>query len=137
MVDCVFCRIAAGEVPAAKLIETETVVSFLDIAPVNPGHCLVVPKRHAATLLDLNDEELTDCVLAARQLARAVMEVTGSPGLNLLQNNDRCAGQVVPHVHFHVIPRSPDDGFNFGWRQRRYDEGELERMRNAISALLT
>jgi len=137
MVDCVFCRIVAGEIPAAKLIETETVVSFLDIAPVNPGHCLVVPKRHAATLLDLNDEELTDCVLAARRLARAVMEVTGSPGLNLLQNNDRCAGQVVPHVHFHVIPRSPDDGFNFGWRQRRYDEGELEGMRNAISALLT
>ena len=136
MADCVFCRIVAGEIPAAKLIETETVISFLDIAPVNPGHCLVVPKRHAATLLDLSDEELSDCILAGRQLARVVMEVTGSPGLNLLQNNDRCAGQVVPHVHFHVIPRSPDDGFKFGWRQGSYPEGELERMRSAIGALL-
>ncbi len=133
MQECVFCRIVAGEIPAARLIETDLVISFMDIAPVNHGHCLVVPRRHAATLLELTEEELHDCVLTAQRLARAVMKATGSPGLNLLQNNDRCAGQLVGHAHFHVIPRSPDDGFSFGWRQDSYAEGELERMACAIN----
>ena len=70
MADCVFCRIVAGEVPAARLIETETVISFLDIVPVNPGHCLIVPRRHAATLLDLSEEELSACVLTAQMLGQ-------------------------------------------------------------------
>lgn len=136
MADCVFCRIVAGEIPSARLIETDTVISFLDIAPVNPGHCLIVPKRHVETLVDLSGEELSDCAATAQRLARAVMKATDSPGLNLLQNNDRCAGQVVPHAHFHVIPRSPGDGFKFGWRQGGYAEGEVERMLEAINAVL-
>ena len=137
MADCVFCKIVAGEVPAARLIETEMVISFLDIAPVNPGHCLIVPRRHAVTLLDLSEEELSACVLMAQMLGRAIMKATESRGFNLLQNNDRCAGQVVPHVHFHLIPRSPYDGFKFGWRHGGYAEGELERMQHSIKERLT
>lgn len=136
MADCVFCKIIAGEIPAATLTETDTLISFMDIAPVNPGHCLVVPKRHVGTLLDLVPEELSACMAAAQGLARAVMAATGAPGLNLLQNNDRCAGQLVPHVHFHLIPRSPDDGFSFGWRQGSYAEGEMERLQGAIKSCL-
>jgi len=132
MQDCVFCKIVGGQIPAAALVETDEVISFLDIAPVNPGHCLVVPKRHVQSLLDLNENELVSCILTAQKLARSVMKATGCPGLNLLQNNDRCAGQLVPHAHFHVIPRSPGDGFSFGWRQGRYAEGEMDRLRQKI-----
>jgi histidine triad (HIT) family protein len=69
---------------------------------------------------------------AAQRVGQAAMEATDSPGLNLLQNNDRCAGQLVSHAHFHVIPRRPDDGFSFGWRQQDYAEGQMESMRRAI-----
>ena len=132
MDECVFCKIADGTIPAARLIETDRVVSFLDIAPVNPGHALVLPKRHVERLWELSEEELQECVLTVRELAGALMKATGAVGLNVLQNNARCAGQVVAHVHFHVIPRSPDDGFSFGWRQGSYGEGELEQMQRAI-----
>ncbi len=136
MKDCVFCRIIAGEIPAAKLIETDVVLSFLDIAPVNPGHCLVVPKRHVATLLELSQDELNICIFTVQRLAGAAARATGAVGFNVLQNNGRCAGQIVPHVHFHIIPRSPDDGFKFGWREGSYAEGELEEVQRGIRKLL-
>jgi len=136
MEGCVFCRIAAGEIPAAVLLENETVLGFLDIAPVNPGHCLVVPRRHVGSLLEMNGQELAACMEAVRRLARAAVEAAGAEGFNVLQNNGRCAGQLVPHAHFHVIPRSSGDGFSFGWRQGAYGEGEMEAMRRRIRALL-
>jgi histidine triad (HIT) family protein len=132
MEECIFCKIIAGEVPCAELVETDTVCSFLDIGPVNPGHSLVVPKRHVQTIVELSEEEVSACARVARRLAAAVMSATGSAGCNLLQNNDSCAGQLVPHVHFHVIPRSPDDGFRFGWRSGEYAEGEMEQMARSI-----
>ncbi len=134
--DCIFCKIIAGEVPAAKVIDTKNVISFLDINPVNPGHCLVVPKRHVETLIDLDQNELHNCIFTAQRVARAVMEATDSPGLNLLQNNHRCAHQEVKHVHFHVIPRKPDDGFSLGWRQQEYGEGEMEDLQQKIESRL-
>jgi len=136
MADCIFCKIIAGQIPAAMLLETDRVVSFLDINPVNPGHALIVPRRHVATLLELNQDELHVAIYAARRVAAAVTEEVGSPAFNLLQNNGRCAGQLIDHVHFHVIPRNPDDGFSLGWRQLQYEEGELKAMQEAIRARL-
>jgi len=136
MEECIFCRIAAGEIPAATLIETDRVISFLDIAPVNPGHCLVVPRRHVRTLLEMTQEELHVCIFMVQRVARAAVRATGSEGFNVLQNNHACAGQVVPHAHFHVIPRSCTDGFDLGWRQGDYGEGEMEKLRSRILALL-
>ena len=132
MGDCVFCKIVSGEIPAAKLIETGKVVSFLDINPVNPGHALVVPKRHVASLLDLRQDELHVAIFIAKRVAAAVAEATDSPAFNILQNEGEAAGQIIQHVHFHVIPRRSDDGFSFGWRQLSYKEGELEALRRAI-----
>ena len=132
MEQCVFCRIVAGQIPCARLIETDLVFSFLDIRPVNPGHALIVPKRHADRITDATDQELHACIVTAKRLAAALMQATGSPGCNVLQNNHRCAGQVVPHVHFHIIPRSSDDGFSLGWRQIEYAKGEMERIRTEI-----
>jgi histidine triad (HIT) family protein len=129
---CVFCRVVAGSIPAAKLVETDSVTSFLDINPVNPGHALVVPKRHVTSFLDLTDEELQAAILVARRVAAAVRGATASSAFNLLQNDGRAAGQVVEHVHFHVIPRHYGDGFAFGWRQLSYKEGELSALQQAV-----
>jgi len=136
MEGCIFCKIVAGRVPAAMLLETEKVVAFLDINPVNQGHALVVPRRHVERLWELSQDELHSCIFASQRVGRAVMEVTESAGLNLLQNNHECAGQIVQHVHFHLIPRRPDDGFSLGWRQLSYQEGQMEQLRQQIRAKL-
>jgi histidine triad (HIT) family protein len=132
MSECIFCRIVSGDVPAAKVAEDDRALSFLDISPVNPGHCLVVPRRHVADYLELREDELGAMAALAQCVARAACEVTGSPAFNLLLNRGAPAGQVVPHAHLHVIPRSEDDGFSFGWRQLDYQEGELDRLQAAI-----
>ena len=132
MAECIFCQIAAGRIPSASLIETDKVFSFLDINPVNPGHALVIPKRHAASLLDLTQDELHVLCFAVKRVAAAVKEATGADGFNVLQNDGAVAGQIIRHVHFHVIPRREDDGFSFGWRQLGYTEGEMDALRAAI-----
>lgn len=111
MADCIFCRIIQGEIPCAKVYEDDFVLSFLDINPINTGHTLVVPKKHCATLFEISPEELQACMLAAQRLAKAVFNAVGATGLNLLQNNFRSAGQLIDHVHFHLIPRNEEDGF--------------------------
>lgn len=133
---CIFCSIVEGKQEAAEVYRSEDVVAFLDINPVNPGHCLVIPARHVETLPELQPGELNNCIQTAQQVGRAVMEATGWPGLNLLQNNHRCAGQLISHAHFHVIPRSPDDGFSLGWRQQDYAEGEMQEMQQKIESAL-
>ncbi|MFO7956167.1 MAG: HIT family protein [Candidatus Brocadiia bacterium] len=136
MAECVFCKIIEGGIPAATLIETDKVISFLDINPVNPGHALVVPKRHVSSFLDLQQDELHVTIFIAKRVAAAVTEATESPAFNILQNTGESAGQLIDHVHMHVIPRSPDDGFELGWRQLEYEEGELEELQRAIEQRL-
>lgn len=131
--ECIFCRIAANEIPCALLTASERVISFLDIAPVNPGHALVVPRAHCRGLLDASASDLEECIVTARRVARASVEASGADGFNILQNNGSCAGQVVAHLHFHVIPRRSDDGFSFGWRQGGYEGREMEEMRRRIA----
>ncbi len=102
---CVFCRIVAGEIPASRILETDEILAFLDIQPIEKGHTLVIPKRHFATLLDAPEEVLAQVMAGVRRVASAMLR-TGAEGINLLQSNHACAGQVVPHLHFHVIPRT-------------------------------
>ncbi|MFW6456733.1 MAG: HIT family protein [Planctomycetota bacterium] len=130
--DCIFCKIADGEIPATRLLETERVISFLDINPVNQGHALVVPKRHVEDLLGLRQKELHAAIFAVQRVSRAVVRVTEADGFNVLQNNGEVSGQEIPHVHFHVIPRFEDDGFDLGWRQGSYADGEIEVLRDRI-----
>jgi len=132
MSECIFCKIVDGQIPAAKLIETEKVISFLDINPVNPGHALVAPKRHVSSLLDLRQDELHVLMFVAKRVAAAVIRATGSPAFNILQNDGEAAGQIIDHVHFHVIPRDPEDGFRLGWRHLKYAEGQIEQLQQAI-----
>jgi histidine triad (HIT) family protein len=132
MAGCVFCKIVSGEIGAAKLVETDKALSFLDINPVNPGHSVVIPKRHTSSLLELRQDELHTMIFVAKRVATAACGATGSPAFNILQNDGEAAGQEIDHVHLHVIPRSPDDGFSLGWRQLSYEEGELEALQEEI-----
>ncbi len=136
--DCVFCRIVAGAIPAARVFENDHVLAFLDIGPLAEGHLLVIPREHYTRLEQMPPDLLACLARCLPDLARAVLAVTGAPGYNLLQNNGRAAGQVVGHVHFHIIPRNEGDGLGYRWNASSYPPGragELQRrIRDALAA---
>jgi histidine triad (HIT) family protein len=123
--DCIFCKIIAGEIPANKVYEDDQVLAFLDITPVNPGHTLVIPKKHYADLLELPEDELYLLAKAVKKIAPAVLEAVGSNGFNLGLNNGDSAGQLVKHFHWHIMPRFAGDGHAL-WHGNKYQEGEVE-----------
>ncbi|WP_285906061.1 HIT family protein [Pseudodesulfovibrio pelocollis] len=134
--DCIFCKIVEGAIPCARVLETEHVLVFLDIAPVHPGHALVVPKGHYPTLMDLPAELGADLTDALSRVGRAVMEATAADGLNLMQNNFEAAGQLVHHAHFHLIPRHSGDGLTL-WPQSGYKSpDEMSGLAKTIAGLL-
>lgn len=136
MADCIFCQILAGKIPAQKVYEGEQIVAFLDINPIAPGHVLVVPREHQETWLDLRDGLAATLAMESQRVARAVVKATGADGFNLLMNNDRCAGQAIPHAHFHVVPRRKGDAIKFNWVTKPYPEGEIDKVAGAIRAAL-
>ncbi|OGL60985.1 hypothetical protein A3H10_03335 [Candidatus Uhrbacteria bacterium RIFCSPLOWO2_12_FULL_46_10] len=135
MSDCIFCKIIAGEIPSEKVYEDEHVLAFLDIAPVNPGHTLVIPKTHSSDFLDTTESSLIVVVKVLPKIAKAIMWAVGADGFNIGVNNGAAAGQIVPHMHFHVIPRLSGDGYK-SWGHRKYGEGEAlkiaERIRTSV-----
>jgi histidine triad (HIT) family protein len=110
MVDCVFCRIARGELSSHGLVRTETVLAFLDRNPLARGHTLVIPTTHAALLQDLSAEVAADLGRALHRLVPAVCRAAGASAATVALHNGRAAGQEVPHVHWHVVPRTAGDG---------------------------
>jgi histidine triad (HIT) family protein len=113
--DCLFCKIVAGEIPATRVREDERTVAFMDINPATRGHLLVVPREHAADLLDISAEDLAACAAAARELAALVSDRLGADGVNLLNSCGRAAWQTVFHFHLHVIPRYEGDPLRLPW----------------------
>jgi len=103
--ECVFCKIITGAIPSRKVYEDENCYAFMDIAPFEKGHTLVVPKKHVALLTDLPDDLLIHLILTTRKVAAHILQELPCDGFNILQNNGECATQTVPHVHFHIIPR--------------------------------
>ena len=135
--ECVFCKIVNGEIPCAKLYETEDILSFLDIAPTKPGHALVVPKPHHTDLFDLPSDLANKLLMVAQVVGQAVMQATAAEGLNVTMNNFEAAGQLVPHVHWHLIPRHSTDGLEL-WPQHSYEnEKSMQELAEAISLRLT
>jgi len=114
--DCVFCKIREGQIPSYKVYEDERTLAFMDINPLNSGHCLVVTKAHAPTLFDASVEDLTAAIAAVKKVAHAVREAVQPDGLNLLQANGAAAFQSVSHFHIHLIPRWNNDGKGFDWK---------------------
>ncbi len=123
--DCIFCKIAAGEAPAAVVYEDERTIAFMDIAPATRGHMLVIPRRHARDLLEIEREDLEATVATGQKLARRVGERLGADGVNLLNSCGRAAWQVVFHFHLHVIPRYQDDPLKLPWVPGQSDPDEL------------
>lgn len=120
--DCVFCRIIKGEIPCTKIYEDDKILAFLDIAPFNPGHTVIVPKDHHHSITTLGQDYLTAIITLAPAIGTALMRATGAEGFNIVQNNGRVAGQTVPHVHFHVIPRFADDDVLISAPAKKYDD---------------
>ena len=102
--DCVFCAIAAGEIPSFKVYEDDLVLAYLDINPFTEGHTLVIPKDHTTGLLDTPAETLKEIVVRVQKVAAHLKAALPCDGFNILQNNGAAAGQTVPHVHFHIVP---------------------------------
>ncbi len=129
MNDCIFCRIVRGELPCTKLYEDADVLSFLDIGPLVKGHALVIPKAHFDPLTAVPPDLLGTLIVVAQKIAAAQLAGLHADGVNLHQANGSCAGQVVPHVHFHVIPRFANDGHHWNWKAGRYASPEEMKQR--------
>jgi len=136
MDNCVFCKIVRGEIPAAKLYEDDSVLAFLDISPINKGHTLVIPKKHYKNLYDLPEEEFQKVAVVVKRVSGAVKRATGAAGINVLQANEKAAGQEVMHFHVHVIPRFENDGSGFKWPKKEYKKGEMQQLQEKIKSAL-
>ena len=133
---CVFCKIVAVELPAAVVFEDDAVAAFLDINPLSDGHVLIVPREHYTDLSDLPAEVSGRLFRCVPKLARAIVDVTSAAGYNVLVNSGRIAGQVVPHVHVHIIPRHPADDLGFRWNTKRYPAKRAQELAGAIQQAL-
>ncbi|MCU0660097.1 MAG: HIT family protein [Candidatus Pacebacteria bacterium] len=132
MDSCLFCKISNGEIPSTKVYEDDTVLSFLDIHPVNIGHTLVIPKKHYPNLYMLPDDILKEMSPMIKKIAIAIKESLGCDGINIAMNNDSAAGQVIDHAHIHIIPRHEGDGFAHWKGKRKYTEDEIAQTAIAI-----
>jgi histidine triad (HIT) family protein len=131
--DCIFCKIIAGQIPSSKIYEDEDTLAFMDIGPIVKGHILVIPKRHYAHLLETPDEVLAKLIKVVQKIAGAQKRALRADGVNIMQSNGRAAGQVVDHIHFHIIPRFNTDGHHWNWRAQKYaDSKEMQALAEKI-----
>ncbi len=135
MDDCVFCKIIAGKIPAMKVYENDKIFAFLDIAPVNPGHTLVVPRSHHVDLLETPDDVLSDMITRTKKIAAAVVKAVKADGFNIGVNTKPAAGQAVFHTHLHIIPRFSDDGLRH-WPHKKLSQDEMQKVQDGIKAQL-
>jgi len=125
---CIFCRIVAGEAPSARVHEDSAVLAFMNIAPATEGHVLVIPKRHARNLFDIDAGDLAAVARVAQRVARLQRERLGCDGVTLFQSNETAGWQTVFHYHVHVVPRYEGDALVPPWRPAPAERAALERM---------
>lgn len=133
---CLFCRIVRGEIPSARVLETDLALAFLDISPVNPGHTLLIPKDHHPHLAALPDVLAGSIASLLPRLSRALLAATGADGLNVISNHGEVAGQTIHHIHWHLIPRHQGDAVRWPWPHQTYTGDSMGRMRSAIEQAL-
>ncbi len=124
--NCIFCKIARGDIPSATLYEDEEFRVILDLGPASKGHALVIPKIHAANLFELPDETAAKALVIAKKVAAQLKEGLQADGLNVVQNNGAAAGQTVDHFHIHLIPRYENDTVNVKWVPGTISEADKE-----------
>lgn len=134
--NCIFCKLANGDIPTATVYEDEYLRAIMDAAPANKGHIIILPKSHAADIYELDDEYVSRAFVLAKKLAVALKKLTGCDGVNILQNNGGAAGQTVFHFHVHVIPRFKDDDCTIVWKPTSYEDGEASEVAKKIAELL-
>lgn len=131
--DCIFCKIANGEIPSKTLYEDEDFRIILDLGPATNGHALILPKDHAANLYELPDRTAEKVLVLAKKMALQLRDKLKCDGLNLVQNNGEAAGQTVSHFHLHLIPRYLGDGQQIGWAPGKPTQEELEEIHRKIT----
>ena len=131
--DCIFCKIANGEIPSRTLYEDEKFRVILDLNPATRGHALIMPKDHASNLYELPEESAGAVMVLAKKLAAVMCERLQCDGLNLVQNNGEAAGQTVPHFHLHMIPRYVNDGQTLGWVPGKAAPEELDEVKRIMT----
>jgi len=130
--DCIFCKIANGEIPSKTLYEDDMFRVILDLAPAAKGHALILPKNHAANLYELPENEASKVLVLAKEMATKMTKALDCDGFNLVQNNEEVAGQTVFHFHMHLIPRYTNDGQKINWIPKEMSQDELEEIKNLI-----
>lgn len=132
MNDCLFCKIASGEIPATKIYEDENTFAFLDINPTNIGDTLVIPKKHSKNIFDIEKEDLDNVMNSVQKISKAIKKGLDIEGINIINNNEPVAGQIIFHTHFHIVPRVGSDGFKHWQGKRKYEENEAELVAEKI-----
>ena len=134
MVDCIFCKIIAGQIPSTIVHSDENTFSFLDINPANKGHTLVLPRKHYGSLNQIPAQELGRIFETVQNISKAMEKGLGAEGYNILMNNHKVAGQMVDHAHIHIIPRFSGDhvSVRLGWEYKKYDKGEEKTVADKI-----
>lgn len=136
MSGCIFCDIVQGKIPCAQVYSTPEILAFLDVAPVLPGHVLVIPRVHYPTVWDLPAELGSNLLEAVQKVSAALRDAMQAQGLNVMMNNHRAAGQMVDHAHLHLIPRYANDGLQ-PWPQTSYSSPEkMQAVADSIKARL-
>ena len=135
--DCVFCKIVSGQIPSIKIFENEHVLAFLDIGPISDGHTLVIPKQHYERLDQADPQVMAEVAKVLPVLSAAVTKAVDAEGYNVLCNNGSVAGQVVEHVHFHIIPRCANDGVFNRWPSYQYAENKADQISEKIKQNLS
>lgn len=135
--DCIFCKIVAGKLPSCKVYEDSSTLAFMDIGPIIKGHTLVIPKEHYDRIAWTPTDVLQQMIASVQRIARALADALKTDGVNIVQANGKAAGQVVPHIHFHVIPRFDNDGHSWNWTPCSYAEpNEMEEIAKRIRKAL-
>ncbi len=132
MTDCIFCKILSKEINSHKVYENDSVLAFLDVLPMSPGHTIIIPKEHIADVESISESQLAEMTRAFKLIGKAMIEGLGVEGYSVFLDNKSAANQHVPHIHFHVVPRKEGDGFE-RWAQSAYEEGEAEYVASNIS----
>lgn len=131
--NCIFCKIANGEIPSKTLYEDEEFRVILDLAPATRGHALILPKSHFKNLYELPEETAGKAMKLAKKMAATMTEKLDCDGFNVVQNNNEVAGQTVFHFHMHLIPRYENDNQKIAWNPTEMTQDELEAVKNQIT----
>ena len=130
--NCIFCKLANGDIPTATLYEDDDFRVILDANPAAKGHALIIPKEHYKDLYELDDEIAGKVMVLAKKMITKMTDILGCDGYNLVQNNGECAGQTVFHYHLHLIPRCENDNVGIGWKLNELTEEDKEDILSKI-----